>query len=356
MRPSRCAIRHCAVAALAFSALATMSNNSRADEGGISFWLPGFFGSMAATPQQPGWSLATIYVHTDVAASGNAALSRGITIGQFNPTLNVNVNANIHGQGDLGVFAPSYVFGTPLFGGQATAIVAGIYGRSAATLDGTIGGTLGGLPLPTRTVALEQSDIAFGDVIPQFNVRWNAGVNNFMTYITGDVPVGKYDSSDLANLGIGHGAIDGGAGYTYFDPKTGNEFSATFGLTGNFKNQSTGYTNGIDSHLDLGASKFVTKQLQLGLVGYYFQQLTADSGCAPILCPFKSRVAGVGPQIGYLFPVGNMQGYLNLKAYKEFDAENRPEGWNAWVTLVISPAATAASPSPPSIITKAPPP
>jgi hypothetical protein len=352
MGPSRCAIRHCAVAALAFAALATTSNNSRADEDGVSFWLPGFFGSLASTPQQPGWSLASIYYHTDVSASGNAAVSREITIGRFNPTLNINVNANVNAKADLGVFAPSYVFGTPFFGGQASAAVLGIYGRNDTALNGTIGGTLAGLPLPTQTVALQQTTVGFGDVIPQFAVRWNAGVNNYMTYITGDVPVGKYSSSNLANIGIGHGALDGGAGYTYFNPQTGNEFSATFGLTGNFKNQSTGYTNGIDSHLDLGASKFVTKQLQLGLVGYYYQQLTADSGCAPVLCPFKSRVAGIGPQIGYIFPVGTMQGYLNLKAYKEFDAENRPDGWNAWVTLVISPAAPAAPASPPSIVHK----
>jgi hypothetical protein len=45
-----------------------------------------------------------------------------------------------------------------------------------------------------------------------------------------------------------------------------------------------------------------------------------------------------------------MQGYLNLKAYKEFDAQNRPEGWNAWVTFSISPAVPAAAPRP--MITK----
>jgi hypothetical protein len=37
-----------------------------------------------------------------------------------------------------------------------------------------------------------------------------------------------------------------------------------------------------------------------------------------------------------------MQGYVNLKAYSEFDARNRPSGWNAWLTLSISPAAPAA--------------
>jgi hypothetical protein len=170
--------------------------------------------------------------------------------------------------------------------------------------------------------------------------------------MTGDIPAGLYNSANLANIGIGHGAIDGGVGYTYFDPKTGHEFSAVFGLTGNFENPSTNYTNGIDAHLDWGASQFLTKQLQIGLVGYFYDQLTPDTGCAPILCPFESRVIGIGPQIGYLFPVGNMQGYLNLKGYREFDNSDRPDGWNAWLTFALSPAPpTAATPSPP-ILTK----
>jgi hypothetical protein len=34
-----------------------------------------------------------------------------------------------------------------------------------------------------------------------------------------------------------------------------------------------------------------------------------------------------------------MQGYLNFKGYGEFDAANRPAGWNTWLTFAISPAA-----------------
>jgi hypothetical protein len=48
---------------------------------------------------------------------------------------------------------------------------------------------------------------------------------------------------------------------------------------------------------------------------------------------------GIGPQVGLVFPVGDMQGYVNLKGYREFDAEDRAEGWNAWLTFVLSPAA-----------------
>ena len=80
------------------------------------------------------------------------------------------------------------------------------------------------------------------------------------------------------------------------------------------------------------------------MVGYAYQQLTADSGAGATLGDFKSRILAIGPQIGYLFPVGDMQGYLNLKGYKEFDAENRAEGWNVWLTFAISPAAPSETP------------
>jgi hypothetical protein len=41
-----------------------------------------------------------------------------------------------------------------------------------------------------------------------------------------------------------------------------------------------------------------------------------------------------------------MQGVLNLKGYYEFGAQNRPEGWNAWLVFAVSPAAQPA-PQPP---------
>ena len=93
-------------------------------------------------------------------------------------------------------------------------------------------------------------------------------------------------------------------------------------------------------HLDWAASQFLTKQIMIGLVGYVYDELSCDSGSGDRVGCFV-RVLGVGPQIGFLFPLGSMQGYLNLKAYGEFDAANRPFGWDAWVTLVISPAAVS---------------
>jgi len=92
----------------------------------------------------------------------------------------------------------------------------------------------------------------------------------------------------------------------------------------------------------------------VGPVGYFYEQLTPDSGCAPVLCPFESRVIGVGAQIGYIFPVAGMQGYLNFKDYGEFDNENRPDGWNLWLAFTLSPAPPSSTSSTPPIVTKTP--
>src|SRR3954447_25410134 len=71
---------------------------AHADEGGISMWLPGIYGSLAATPLQPGWTLVTTGYHTSVAAGGDVGLAREISTSRIPLNLvaraNVNVDAN----------------------------------------------------------------------------------------------------------------------------------------------------------------------------------------------------------------------------------------------------------------------
>ena len=77
----------------------------------------------------------------------------------------------------------------------------------------------------------------------------------------------------------------------------------------------------------------------VGAVGYFYEQVTPDRGCAPQLCPFEFGVIGVGPQVGYVVPLGSIQAYVNVKAYWEFDGHDRPSGFNTWLTLSLSPSA-----------------
>jgi hypothetical protein len=343
----------CLAAAALFTVavLACATRAAFADEGGVSFWIPGLYGSLAAAPQVPGWAITYINLYNPVSASGNIAAARQVTLNRFSATVNVNLNATLKANPDLVLVNPAYVFATPVFGGQLALSMAGAAGRSITGINGTLTASAGGVTV-TRQGAIEDGRDGFSDLYPQAALRWNFGVNNWMTYLTGDIPVGTYSSSNLANLGIGHGAVDSGVGYTYFDPQTGHEFSAVTGLTYNLVNPSTGYQNGIDWHLDWGASQFLTKTLLIGAVGYAYDQVSADRGCLQALCPFESRTFGVGPQLGIIIPGASTQTYLNLKAYWDFDTQDRASGMSAWVTLSFSPAAPAPAASPRPIITK----
>ena len=168
-------------------------------------------------------------------------------------------------------------------------------------------------------------------------LRWNQGVNNFMTYTTSDIPVGNYNSRDLGKSRDRHGVIKSGAGYTYLNPETGHEFQRS-AASPKFLNPYTQYQSGVDFHLDWAASQFLSKQLLVGVVGYVYREIGCDSGSGDRVGCFQSQVFSAGPQIGYSFPVSDsLLGYVNLKAYGEFGAMNRPSGANVWLNLRSHP-------------------
>ena len=162
---------HCAIIAVTV----IFSGNARADEGGVSFWVPGFFGSLAAVPQQPGWSLATIAYHTSVSAGANVARAREFTLGRVptNLTVNANLNLSVNATGNLGLVIPTYIFATPVLGGQASVSLLGSYGVVDTSLAGTLSGVLatpfGNVPF-ARSDAISDATWGFGDLIPNFPI------------------------------------------------------------------------------------------------------------------------------------------------------------------------------------------
>ena len=320
---ARCTWLRVATALLGVVLTLVMSKPSLADEGGAAMYLSGANGSLAAVPGEPGLSVVYVYYHQKA--------SFGL------PSVGYTSERS-----DVGYAVPSYAFATPVLGGQLSLGVASWFGKSSASIAGTLTATVGPFAA-TRSGLLADSLTSYGDVVPTATLRWNQGVNNYMVYVTGDIPAGDYDPARLANLGIGHGTIDAGGAYTYLNPASGNEFSATAGFTYNFKNPDTQYRNGIDFHFDWGAAHFVSKQVFIGVAGYAYQQITDDSGQNPLLGGFRSSVLGVGPQIGYIFPLGDMQGFLGLRAYGDFDAANRAPGWSTWLTFAVSPAEPAVA-------------
>ncbi|HKN30416.1 MAG TPA: transporter [Roseiarcus sp.] len=299
------------VAALTVSTLVTVA--ARADEGGVSFWLPGQYGSFAAIAPTPGFSLPMVSYFTSGSVGGNHALDLG-------RTLDFGVDGNFLGE----FVAPSYAPDTTIFGGRPNFSLTFLPAASSASAS---------VRLAPLSASKSQGVGGFGDLYPTAQLFWNSGVNNWMAYVTGDIPVGSYNADRLTNLGIGHGAVDFGGAYTFLNPNTGWEFSATAGLTFNFENPSTDYTNGIDAHLDWGAAKFLTQQLFVGAVGYVYQQLTPDRGQPAALGSVESATVGVGPQIGYNFDAHGVPIYANLRGYFDLYAENRLRGASVFLTL-----------------------
>ena len=103
---------------LVFAAAVMTPQPALSDEGGVSFWIPGFFGSLAAAPQQPGWSVATIYYHTSVTAGGDVAFSRQVTRGRLTAKFTGNLAAELDADADLAILFPNYVFARKVLGGQ----------------------------------------------------------------------------------------------------------------------------------------------------------------------------------------------------------------------------------------------
>lgn len=299
---------------------------ARADESGASFWVPGQYASLAAVPPSPGFSLTTTFYYYQGSAGGDESFARG-----------TNLESDVEAKAPLLFLTPSWAPATKILGGQPSFSLTAVGGYEDVSADVTF--------LPAgNTVKQDDSLWAFGDLYPMINLSWNSGSNNFMVYLTGDIPVGNYDPDRLANVGLGHGAIDAGGAYTYLNEKTGLEFSATLGFTYNFENPDTDYTSGVDSHLDWAVSQFLNEHMHVGIVGYVYQQLTPDdyptSGLVGQLREAAlgdniSSVAGVGPEIGYLFKMADKQAYANLRGYYEFWAQNRTQGFAVFLNVQI---------------------
>ena len=286
-----------------------------ADEGGLSFWLPGQQGSFAAVAPEPGWSMPLVFYNYGGSAGHGVTLPRGRLLA-----------GGLSGSFDGLFIVPTYTPDTMFLGARPNFSLA--FAPAYSTTSATVG---------IGRLAASQSDSLFGgsDLYPTAQLYWNAGVHNVMAYLAGDIPVGSYNPNQLSDIGIGHGAIDVGGAYTYLNAKTGTEVSATLGFTENFQNPSTNYTNGVDAHLDLGAAQFLSEHFFVGVVGYYYQQLTADKGQPALLGPNESRTRGVGPQIGYNFTVGGVSIYTNLRGYTEFGSYRRVEGHAIYATVNI---------------------
>jgi hypothetical protein len=157
------------------------------------------------------------------------------------------------------------------------------------------------------------------------NYDFNLGVGVYL-------PVGKYDVDDDDNIGLGFwtGQIQGSFYYYLNDQTTAFMLAATYEVHG--EKDGTDITPGDHLTVEYGVSHYYNQRLEVGLHGFYQQQVEGDSGNDGLLdIDDKSKVSGFGAQLSYwATPRLN----LSFKYMKEYDAKARFEG--DWIMLNLT--------------------
>jgi hypothetical protein len=188
-----------------------------------------------------------------------------------------------------------------------------------------------------------------GDPVPAVAVGWHRG--NWHGIVTGqvNVPIGSYDQNRLANIGFNRWGGDITGAVSWFNPLNGLEASAAAGFTFNGRNPATDYRTGTEFHLEAAASKTFANGVGLGLVGYYYDQITDDEGRIVGRGGFRGQVAAIGPTASYTFRAAGRQITARARYYREFAVENRLTSDTGYLTIAIpfqrTPAPPAAEPS-----------
>ena len=94
------------------------------------------------------------------------------SVGFRPPNSQANLNLSVNATGSLGLVIPTYVFATPVLGGQASVALLGSYGVVDTSLAGTLSGVVttpfGSVPF-ARPDAISDKTWGFGDLIPLFH-------------------------------------------------------------------------------------------------------------------------------------------------------------------------------------------
>jgi hypothetical protein len=210
-----------------------------------------------------------------------------------------------------------------------------ICGTNSSFLGGNIG-VDALLPLVDQHVragGFDSTTFGIGDFFGEGTLSWHIkqfdfAVGSGVWAPTGDSPT--QPSAPSTRVGGGYWTFMQTAGATwYIDDEKTWAVSALNRYEFNTEQRDTHVTPGDAYTLEWGISKGVCKEADLGVVGYYQQQVTANSGSP---ASSRNRVAAIGPEVNVVFP--DLMLFVSLRYNYEFMAENRAQG-NA-ITLTLT--------------------
>lgn len=310
-----------AMAALgAAGAFAAHTTPASAAEGAIGFYLLGSKTTMAGYLPPPGTYLQD-YNFYYTGSTDFALEIAGLT-------LDGGVDADAY----YNLVAPLWVAPGKLLGGHVGFIVLAPIGWKHVEAGAN-------LPIPQLGVtlqgALEDEETRFGDPVPGVMLGWHHGNWHWNVGTLVNVPVGFWERGNLANIGFNRWAVDVNGAFTWLDPKVGLEISSAAGFTFNGENPDTNYKTGTEFHYEFAVVQNFSKQFGIGVNGYYYDQVSGDSGRGARLGAFEGRVAAIGPVANLNFTIGELPVSASLKYFHEFDVRNRLEGDSGFITVTM---------------------
>jgi hypothetical protein len=259
-----------------FSSLVS-GGNLLAAECGYSNYVPGTYGDFAAAVEPASkWTVRNDFYY--YAADGGRSVRSGLA--------EVGVDIEIIADYLTVLFKPDF----KLFR-ASYAIGAFLTPVTHVDIDSDL--SIGGFRTSSRDDETNLGDQTF---IPGI-LFWNSGNFHFSLaeYIV--VPVGKYDSDDIANTGLNYWTFDTNFSVTYLNLESGQDYSINIGYNYNTKNSDTHYQTGEEIHIDYMYNQFFSDSLAMGIQGFYLEQVSGDSGSGALLGGFKAEAAGIGPAV-----------------------------------------------------------
>lgn len=297
--------------------LLATSGAADAAEGGTSFYLLGQRGQGAGIlpPEGVFFALPNYFYSGDASGSQNLPIGGAVTLG---------LDADVF----LTMPTAIWVTSVDLFGADLAFSATGVYGNSDVTANAAIS-----IPdVIDRQVELSDDRWVLGDPVLGASLGWHGANSHYQLIGSVNIPAGDYDAGRLANTSLNRWAVDLTVAGTWLLAEQKVEISGITGVTFNGENDDTDYETGTEWHVEAALFYFFSPAISAGLNGYYYKQISGDSGAGATLGSFKGRVAGVGPGLTSAFQVGPVPITLNLTYYSEFSVKKRLEGDAVYLT------------------------
>jgi hypothetical protein len=197
----------------------------------------------------------------------------------------------------------------------------------------------GGVPGPVVNASDSANGVGELQLIP-FMLGWTNIAPDLKVdaRLTVFAPTGEYEVGQLANVGKNYWTFEPGIMASWLSSKIGTEVSLYAGVDFNLENQDMDYTSGTSLHLDLTVAQHLPLLggfVGVGANGFYYEQISGDSGADALLGDFEGRTIGVGPVISYVRQIGKSQLLAELKWLPELDTNKRMEGDYVWFKLGV---------------------